>query len=205
MSDKKIVQVQQIPFSWDLTMSQKIDATGTCIGSYELGDLHDFWFPKEYKKGRRRQRLRILNYDLVWDITEMQVKVHVRALFPNPTGSLPTQLAKERLFEANERTYAGESRSRALERDIEMSRAAISRPDAEALFPHQGGETQEASTDVRGPARNKLVDDPVMQHPQQNGGPAERPQTTSPARIILHLGTRNMNSSMNASRLRTPW
>ena len=172
-------------------MSQKIDATGNPLGAYEREDLETFWFPEEYKKGRRRLRLRILHYDLVWDITEMQVKVHVRAVFPNPTGALTTQLAKERPFEAHETIYTGESRSRALERDIEISRAAISKPGEDAETPREEDEMQEGLTDHL---------DLAGQHHHQQQGTIEVPQTTSSARIILRLGPRNMNSPVRVSR-----
>jgi hypothetical protein len=189
------VHVQQIKFSWDLSMSQKLDAAGNSLGAYRKEELETFKWPEEYKKGRRRVRLRRLHYDLVWNITEMQVKVEVKALFPNPPGPLTTQLAKERPFEAHETAYTGESRSMALERDIEISRAAISRPREEDSLP------QEGLTDLRGHASTHLVDDPARQHHPQQGGSTERPQTTSSARIILHLGPRNMNSPVNVSRL----
>ncbi|KAL5320456.1 hypothetical protein ACEPPN_011261 [Leptodophora sp. 'Broadleaf-Isolate-01'] len=121
------VQVQQIPFCWNLSMSQKLDASGNYLGPYALEDLETFNFPEEFQKGKRRLKLRKLEYELVWNITEMQVKVEVRPLFPNPPGPLTTQLAKERPFEAHEKSYTGESRSSALERDIEISKAAVSK------------------------------------------------------------------------------
>jgi hypothetical protein len=193
------VHVQQIEFSWDLSMSQKLDAAGNSLGAYKKEELETFWWPEEYKKGKRRVRLRILHYDLVWNITEMQVKVEVKALFPNPPGPLTTQLAKERPFEAHETAYTGESRSRALERDIEISRAAISSHRKEAPSPRGEADVQEGLTDL-GHASTHLVDDPARQHQHQQGS-TERPQSTSSARIILHLGPRNMNSPVNVSRL----
>ena len=47
------------------------------------------------RKGKRRERFRSLQYDRVWDVTEIQVKVHVRELFPDQMGPRATQLAKE--------------------------------------------------------------------------------------------------------------
>jgi hypothetical protein len=195
------VHVQQTQFSWDLSMSQKLDAAGNSLGAYKREELETFWWPEEYKKGRRRMRLRILHYDLVWNITEMQVKVEVKALFPNPPGSLTTQLAKERPFEAHETAYTGESRSMALERDIEISRAAISRPREEDPLPQEEADVQEGLTDLHGHASTHLVDDSARQHHPQQPDSTERPQTTSSARIILHLGPRNMNTPVNVTCL----
>lgn len=198
------VHVQQIPFSWDLSMSQKLDANGNPLGAYEKEELETFWYPEEYKKGRRRVRLRILNYELIWNITEMQVKVYIRALFPNPPGPLTTQLAKERAFEADETAYTGESRSRALERDIEISRAAISRPREEEPLPQGESDVQWGLTDLPEHARANLVDEPAGQDQSQQQSSTERPQTTSSARIILHLGPRNTNDSVNGSASKLP-
>lgn len=157
-------------------MSQKLDATGNHLGPYNIEDLESFMYPEEFRKGRRRLKLRRLHYELVWNITEMQVKVEVRSLFPNPPGPLTTQLAKERLFEAHEKSYAGESRSKALERDIEISKAAISRPHE--VTP--------------------LLQEEAQRHNQQ--GSTEPPRTTSSPRIILHLVSQNTKIPVNVSR-----
>lgn len=53
----------------------------------------------------------------------MQVKIFVRPVFPNPTGPLTMQLAREGPLQNHEVTI-GESRSYALVRDIEISTAA---------------------------------------------------------------------------------
>jgi hypothetical protein len=132
----------------------------------------------------------------------MQVKVYIKALFPNPPGPLTTQLAKEHPFEAHETAYTGESRSKALERDIEISRAAISGSRKEASSPREEAGVQEGLTDP-GHASTHLIDDPTRQHQQQQQGSTERPQTNLSPRIILHLGPRNMNSPVNVSRLYT--
>lgn len=194
------MQVQQIPFSWNLEMSQKFDTTGTIV-PYELGDLGTTWFPEEYRKGRRRLKFRRLDYDLVWDITEMQVKVSVRAIIPNATGPLITQLAKERQIQAHETTYTGESRSKALERDIDISRAAIAR-SGEGTPTRKGDDSQATSTGPDGPASNLLVDNSIGQHKQQED-PATASETTPSTRIILHVGLRNSNELPRVSHLQT--
>ncbi|KAL2060581.1 hypothetical protein VTL71DRAFT_9222 [Oculimacula yallundae] len=125
--DGKKLQVQQIKFSWYLSMSQKLDAGGNHLGPYALEDLETCMFPEEYRKGKRRAKLRKLDYEFVWNITEMQVKVEVRPLFPNPLGPLTTQLAQEVHFIAHEKSYTGESRSSALKTDIEISQVAVPR------------------------------------------------------------------------------
>jgi hypothetical protein len=116
------VEVHQIPFVWDLTMSVKLDAHSNVIGSYEPKDLSWFYWPPKKRSGQSkpRERFRLLTYELVWNITEMQVKTFVRAIIPHPTGPLTMQLAKERPLGPQEFAY-GESRSQALVKDIQVS------------------------------------------------------------------------------------
>ena len=54
------------------------------------------------------------------DITEMQVKTHVKAIFPKAIGPPTMQLAKEKTITSNEKR-GGESRSFGLERDIKIT------------------------------------------------------------------------------------
>jgi hypothetical protein len=114
-------------------MSVKLDAHSNVIGSYETDDLPSFMWPEEKKKHKRRVKRRFLKYELVWNITEMQVKTFVRAIFPNPTGPLTMQLAQERPLSPQELIY-GESRSQALVKDIQVSArdaahaASVARP-----------------------------------------------------------------------------
>jgi len=183
-------------------MSQKIDTTGTLLGAYEKKDLEVFMFPEVFKKGKRRRKIRKLDYDLVWDITEMQVKVHVRAVFPNPSGPLITQLAKERPIQSNELLFTGESRSKGLERDIEISRRAKYTPDLDHSDPpllSVENSTPGSPTDFGAPASSHLVDDQIRQEQQQ--GPIERPPTSPSTRNTLHLGRRNTNSTTHVSCL----
>ncbi|TVY50003.1 hypothetical protein LOCC1_G000105 [Lachnellula occidentalis] len=116
------LQVQQQEFGWDLAMSVKLDADGNVIGSYELHEMDECMWPAEKRKNKRRFKFRKLEHDLIWNITEMQVKVFVRPIFPNPIGPLTMQLAQERPLQNHEVTV-GESRSYALVRDIELSTA----------------------------------------------------------------------------------
>jgi hypothetical protein len=75
-------------------MSQKIDTDGNSIGAYEPNDLRDYWAKS---KGRNfpRERVHRLDYNLIWHITEMQVKLHVQGIFPKQVGPALSQLAKE--------------------------------------------------------------------------------------------------------------
>lgn len=66
-----VVEVHQIPFVWELAMSTKLDAQSNVIGSYGTDDLSLFMYPEEKKKGKRRVKMRRLEYELVWNITEM--------------------------------------------------------------------------------------------------------------------------------------
>ena len=105
-------------------MSQKLDAQGKIVGPYERDDLRTVWSPEKKVKHHRRLKLRKLDYDLVWEITEMQVKVYVRALFPRQVGPRLSQLAKEQALGPDERTVTGESRSKGLNKDIEITYGA---------------------------------------------------------------------------------
>ena len=182
-------------------MSQKIDTTGNLLGAYQKEDLDTFMYPEGFRKGKRRRKLRKLDYDLVWDITEMQVKVHVRAVFPNPSGPLTTQLAKERPIQSNELLFTGESRSKGLERDIEISKRAKFTPaldHSESPLLSVENSTPGNSTDFGAPTSAHLVDDQIRQKHQQQD-PIDRPHTSPSTRITLHLGPRNINSTMHVS------
>lgn len=117
-------------------MSVKLDAHSTVIGSYERDDLSSFMWPEEKKKHKRRVKRRRLDYELVWNITEMQVKTFVRAIFPKPQGPLTMQLTKEEPLGPQELTY-GESRSQGLVKDIQVS----AREAAHATLPRQYAES----------------------------------------------------------------
>jgi DNA polymerase/3'-5' exonuclease PolX len=105
-------------------MSERLDRNGTLLGPFRLADI-----PIE---GRKRQsRIRKLYYEPVWKITEMQVKLYVKALFPDPPGQLTIQRAKQHPVNSSDKEtdlsdeemelIGGESRSKALEKDIEIT------------------------------------------------------------------------------------
>ncbi len=102
-------------------MSQKLDAQRNIVGPYERDSLETLMIPKKKIKGRRRRKFRKLNYNLIWEITEMQVKVYVHAIFPNQVGPPLSQIAKEETLGPDETAITGESRSKALDKDIEIS------------------------------------------------------------------------------------
>jgi hypothetical protein len=123
-SNACLVHIQQIPFSWDLTMSQKIDENGQFVGRYYKEDLETVsWETVVKRKRKRSTKLRKLHYELLWHITEMQVKVYVQALFSKQVGLPVFQLANERRLDGNEKIFLGESRSKALVADIEITAA----------------------------------------------------------------------------------
>lgn len=105
-------------------MSQKVDSSGNMLGPYHeenLGCLPDSPFESKTRRRSDRLKQRVLHYNLIWDITEMQVKLHVQALIPDSEGPLMTQLAKERLLDQDEKEVATESRSMALDKDIMLT------------------------------------------------------------------------------------
>ena len=170
-------------------MSQKFDASGTLLGAYGRDDLEACWFPELYRKGKRRVKLRRLDYDLVWDITEMQVKIHIRAVPQNTSGPLTTQLAKERRFEAHEKLYTGESRSRGLKRDIEISHSARSMHNPKTPQVPMMDNATEILTDLSRPDKDHPVFNSfVQQNNQQESSPAERTPLSS-------LGPRETDST----------
>jgi hypothetical protein len=204
------VQVHQIPFAWDLAMSTKLDAHSNVIGCYETDDLTTLMWPEEKKKHRRRVKRRYLEHELVWNITEMQVKTFVRAIFPNPTGPLTMQLAKERPLGPHELIY-GESRSEALVKDIQVSAEEVVRvaPAAPAALPRQltakrrnnwqTVEQDEGLDDILGSNGRQLVNDLANEYRQPRAEVAQMtdhvqtvrptPQMTSESHITQEART----------------
>lgn len=189
-------------------MSQKLDAAGNYLGAYTKNDMETFMFPEQPKKKVYRKAYWRLHYELVWNITEMQVKLHIRPLFPNPPGALTTQLAKERMFEADETIFTGESRSQALERDIAISR------------PTDPGSTQEAATivppasmtdvksddsvdsaDLFGYPSSPSVEDAAGRNDQMQPGLSGLSWTASWSPITLHVGSQVKRKFVNVSNL----
>jgi hypothetical protein len=148
-------------------MSEKLDPNGNVIGSYERDELEDYMWPPEKKKGVKQQKLRSLEYDLLWNITEMQVKTFVRPLFPNPVGPSTAQLAKERSLPDNE-IKLGESRSFALVRDIEISKRAPPASDNQGNTEHvesvvSNGEPADQPQQPRAAVGNMIESNPEAQ------------------------------------------
>ena len=154
-------------------MSQKLDAQGNIVGPYGRDDLQTFWSPEKKVKDRRRKKLRDLHYDLIWEITEMQVKVYVQATFPNQVGSPLSQLAKEQALGPDEKTITGESRSKALDKDIEITNCA-------AEEHGHDDDDEEASEDERrdiprkicAPVGSQLINGHPRQHQQPGAEPS---------------------------------
>jgi len=142
-------------------MSQKLDAQGNIVGPYKRDDLRTFWFPKKKLRDHRRKRLREFHYDLIWEITEMQVKVYVQGIFQNQVGSPLSQLAKEQALGPDEKTVTGESRSKALDKDIEISNGANEE--------HNDDDDEDASDVERRDALARSQQ--VNRHPRQHQQP----------------------------------
>lgn len=180
-----VVQVKQIPFFWDLIMSQKRDALGNIVGPYETNDLRAFWFPEKTKKDHRRKRLRDLHYDLIWEITEMQVKVYVQAIFPSQVGPPLSQLAKEQALGPDEKTVTGESRSKALDKDIEIANGG----NEEA----EDDNDEDASEEERHDAPNETR---IQAGSQQSSGLAREHEQ----QVEVELSSRNSRTHQQMSR-----
>ncbi|PMD33385.1 hypothetical protein L207DRAFT_535414 [Hyaloscypha variabilis F] len=182
-------RVQQIPFCWDLIMSQKLDAQGNIVGPYERDDLRTFWSPEKKTKGRRRKKFRDLCYNLIWEITEMQVKVYVQALFPNQVGPALFQLAKEQALGPGEKTVTGESRSKALEKDIEIANGTTQEHE-------DGDDDEDASEDER----REIPRSAPFRSQQDNEHPRSYQQSRTEA-SSSNSGTHQQSSRVQDSRL----
>lgn len=189
------VEVHQIPYVWGLAMSVKLDAHSNVIGSYETDDLSWFMWPEEKKKHKRRVKRRFLKYELVWNITEMQVKTFVRAIFPNPTGPLTMQLAKERPLGPQELIY-GESRSQALVKDIQVSarEAAHAAPVARPRQLTENGRNREQTVeqdqrldDILGSSGRQLVNDLANEYQQPGEEVAQMTDHVQTARPVAQM------------------
>ena len=148
-------------------MSQKLDAQGNIVGPYQRDDLQTLWFPEKKDKDHRRKKFRDLYYDLIWEITEMQVKVYVQAVFPNQVGSPLSQLAKEQALAPDEKTVTGESRSKALNKDIEIANGANKE--------HEDDDDEDASEDERRDISRKAC--ALVESQQVNGHPRQYRQS----------------------------
>lgn len=155
-------------------MSQKVDNDGNIIGAYTAKDLDSFW-PEQKPKSRKTDRQRVLHYEPIWTITEMQVKLGVRAKIPKPIGPLMTQLAKQ-----ISTPTGGESRSMALEKDMEIVAAASDKPNKTPQNPEEPtGNKSETLEDVLGAEGAQFVDDLVAEHHEVSLGSPTTPQQHS--------------------------
>ena len=130
-------------------MSQKVGLGGNVVGPYCEDDLACLIDSPVKTKSRKRKsrpqqdKQRVLHYNLIWDITEMQVKIHVQALFPNQNGPLFSQLAKERALDTDEKMVAKESRSTALEKDIQLTHPELLEEELQEANRVEGGSDEE--------------------------------------------------------------
>jgi hypothetical protein len=107
-------------------MSQKVDSRGNVLWPYCEDDLSVVKIKGRQSKNRSQNKQRQLDYYLIWDITEMRVKIHIQGKFPKNDGPLIPQLAKERLLAQDEKTVVKESRSTALQQDIRLTHPGAS-------------------------------------------------------------------------------
>ncbi|KAH7410655.1 hypothetical protein BKA64DRAFT_359215 [Cadophora sp. MPI-SDFR-AT-0126] len=196
------IDVQQISFSWDLSMSEKLSAAGDFLGSYSIKDLEYKCFRPPGRKTLKGSKYhRILHYNLVWDITEMQVKTYVKANFPKAVGPRTMQLAKQRSIAADE-IHAGESRSLGLQRDImitegieEIPSVPDGRHDADGMdagpIDRRAGRDREPSLDDLDDllGGRSLIEELARAHPHQH---RETSSNDSPG---TQLRTRSLNRS----------
>ncbi|KAF8851408.1 hypothetical protein BDZ45DRAFT_150850 [Acephala macrosclerotiorum] len=189
------LEVHQIPYVWSLAMSVKLDAHSNIIGSYETDDLSWFMWPEEKKKHKRRVKRRLLSYELVWNITEMQVKTFVRAIFPNPTGPLTMQLAEEQPLGPQELIY-GESQSQALVKDIQVSarEAAHAVPVARPRQLTENGRTREQTVeqdqrldDILSSSGRRLVNNLANEYQQPRAEVAQMTDHVQTARPVAQM------------------
>jgi hypothetical protein len=185
-----VVRVQQMPFCWDLIMSQRLDAQGNIVGPYERDDLRTFWYPKKKIKGHRRKKLRDLHYNLIWEITEMQVKVYVQAIFPNQVGSPLSQLAKEQALAPDDKTVTGESRSKALDKDIEITNGANEE--------HDENDDEDTSEDERRDIPRKTC---ALARSQQVNGHPRQHQRSGAETSSSNFGVHQQRSLARESRV----
>ncbi|TVY83310.1 hypothetical protein LSUE1_G001552 [Lachnellula suecica] len=162
--DNKRIQVQRIPFHWDLKKSVKLDSKGNAIGSYTEDDLECYSVPLDKKKGKKRKgtkMLRVLWYELIYKMTDMQIKVHVRLIIPNSPGPFASQLAEEVLLEKD----FGESRSISLVKELEISQASR-RARRNKVSGELGEQYQvESEFSLRHPKKLRVPVEPMIESP----------------------------------------
>ncbi|KAL2069422.1 hypothetical protein VTL71DRAFT_14101 [Oculimacula yallundae] len=112
-------EVTKISLSWDLSRSEKLSPEGYHLGPYSYTDMQRRRLEKRSRKGRGPGGwtfTRHLQYSLVWYITEMELKIFVRAVFPNAEGPPSEQPGQQRDISG-----VSSFRSWGLERDIMLN------------------------------------------------------------------------------------
>ena len=147
-------------------MSERLSADGSFLGPYSPRDM--------ILKGRK-SRSRLLEYDLVWDITEMQVKTHVKAIFPNAVGPTTMQLAKP---ESVVTTYKrlGEARSVGLEKDIKISSEIGQTNEASAMVLQGNSDSHVTGGIAIPPDRDQHITPPRSTHDLDLSIPESSPE-----------------------------
>lgn len=126
------VHVSRNEFSWNLSMSQKLNENNEVVGPFKETDMEVYYHDDnesvesdESDQNEETEKRYKLFYKLIWNITEMQVKPSIMAQFPGV--AIPTiQLAQQKeqvTIRAHETKLSGESRSKALNDDIEITAA----------------------------------------------------------------------------------
>jgi len=180
-------------------MSRKLDADGNVVGPYTVKEVgEEVYVTRKRAKGKKRDKFRRLHYDPVWNITEMQVKLSVKALIHNSIGGQPTtQLAHQLSLTKDDMAVKGESRSKALEKDIEISRSA-----GKQETEKEARENREESMllDVFGPAGTGLVNSLRDQYQEDQREDQQETSDRSPTiNSLPDLGWENVKSSVAVS------
>jgi hypothetical protein len=119
------VEVEQHSFTWDLQRSKKLNASGKDLGCYKRKDMKVETFCHD-QNSKRTSSYYTLEYDLIWQITEMQLKIGYRPHFHKAKGPATIQLAGQPEGEFNDKYIPKgppkkESRSKDLEIDIKYT------------------------------------------------------------------------------------
>jgi len=77
-------------------MAEKKDSEGRSLGPYRKEDLDIYYYPQKKRKGTRRVKLgRLLEFEPIFQINEMQLKIFIKPKFPRPVGPQTMQLAEQ--------------------------------------------------------------------------------------------------------------
>lgn len=200
------LNVQRIDFSWNLAMSEKLDGNGRSIGPYDIDDLEEESLLKRTKNRKYNYSYRKLEYELMWTITEMQVKVHIRPLFPG-FEKHTAQLAEQLSLSSSDKVSGGESRSKALKHDIKLVANAdppAVRDDGPEVIDLEDVEEETTReppmTESVESAEAQLIDETVAGYNNQ-WSPPDSPQHLPAVVPALHqpFGYRDFNSAASHS------